>query len=526
MTRFLCLLAVALLLCTPASAQKRGGILTMYSPDSPGGLSVLEEATVFSLGPMAGVFNNLIMMDQHKTHNNIDGIVPDLASSWTWSDNYRTLTFKLREGVKFHDGAPFTARDVLCTFALLMETSVDKLRVNPRKVATQDIDSLTANGDFEVTFHLKQPRPWFPMILAGGTAVIYPCHVKPAAMRTQPIGTGPYKFVEFKPNEYIKVARNPDYWKPGLPYLDGIDYIIVRDPGTAGLAFIAGRFDMTFPYQLTPPQLSNIRSQKSDAICEMVPAGGVNRHILFNRSKPPFDNIELRRAVALSIDRQAFIDIIAEGQGDIGGVFQPPPGGLWGMPPEMLKTLPGYDPDVRKNREQARAIMRGLGYGPENRLKIKVMTRDLSFYKAPAVLLMDQLKEIYIESELDTVETPAFFPRVYRKDYTLAFNLQTSGPEPGGIVDAYYKCGSNLNWDNYCDASLDKMIDEQWLETDIAKRKQLLWAIERKLAEDVVRPILFYVRAGTCWKPAVKNMTLMEDSQFAGNRREDIWLDR
>jgi peptide/nickel transport system substrate-binding protein len=525
------LLALARLLCgiilaAPTQAQKRGGVLTMISPDSPGGLSLLEEATVFAQGPMAGVFNNLVMMNQHARHNSMEEIVPDLATSWSWSEDGRALTFKLREGVTFHDGAPFTARDVLCTMALLMETGIDKLRVNPRKVAVQDVETVTASGDHEVTFRMKAARPWFPMFLAGGFSVIYPCHVKPAAMRTHPIGTGPYKFVEFRPNESIKVVRNPNYWKPELPYLDGIEYTIIRDPATAVLSFIAGKFDMTFPTTLTPSQFKDIQTQKPDAICQMTPGGGINRHMLINRTKPPFDNPDVRRAMALSLDRQAFVDIISEGQGDIGANLQPPSGGLWGMPPEMLKTLPGYDPDVAKNREQARAMMRGLGYGPDNRLKVKVMTRDLSFYKAPAIVLIDQLKEVYLEGELDPVETPAFFPRVYRKDYAVALNLQTSGPDPGAVMEAYYKCGSNTNWDGYCDAGVDQLIEQQWMETDVRRRKELLWTIERKLAQDVARPIIFYVHAGSCWKPDVKGVSLMEDSIFAGNRREDLWLDR
>ena len=173
-------------------------------------------------------------------------------------------------------------------------------------------------------------------------------------MRQSPIGTGPFKFVDFKPNEYIKVARNPDYWKPNRPYLDGIEFTIVRDQATAVLAFISGSFDLAA--QMSPSMMKDIRSQVPDAICELTP-GNVNRHLIINRDKPPFNNPELRRAMALNLDRKAFIDIVGQGQGEIGGVLQPPPGGLWGMPPEQLKDLPGYEADHAKNRTQARGIM-------------------------------------------------------------------------------------------------------------------------------------------------------------------------
>ena len=103
-----------------------------------------------------------------------------------------------------------------------------KLRINPRKPGTATSSEVTTNGDYEVTFHLKRPQPSLLAMLATGWTPIYPCHVSPAQMRQHPIGTGPFKFVEFKPNESIKVARNPDYWKPGRPYLDGIEYASSR----------------------------------------------------------------------------------------------------------------------------------------------------------------------------------------------------------------------------------------------------------------------------------------------------------
>src|SRR5205807_4522627 len=138
---------------------------------------------------------------------------------------------------------------------------------------------------------------------------------------------------------------------------------------------------------------------------------------------------DLRRAMALSIDRKAFIDILTEGQGEIGGVLQPPPEGLWGMPPDLLKTLSGYDPDVQKNRTEARQFMEKLGYGPNHRLPIKVSTRDLPVYRYPAVILIDQLKQVYIDVELEMIDLSRYFPKIMRKQLTVGLNLQTSGPD-------------------------------------------------------------------------------------------------
>ena len=508
-----------------ALAQKTGGILKVYSPDSPASMSPLEEATTFAVGPMMGVFNNLVLFDQGVKQNSLQSIVPELATDWSWSEDGTQLTFRLRQGVKFHDGQPFTAKDVECTWNLLLEKSVEKLRVNPRFSVFKNLDRVTPNGDWEVTFHLKRPQPAFFMLIAGGTGAVYPCHVPPAAMRKRPIGTGPYVFVDYKPNQYIKVARNPAYWKPGRPHLDGIEYMIIKNVATGMMGFTSGTFDMAFPYQVSLPVLKDVRKQTPAAVCEVTP-GTTNRHVIINRSVPPFDNRDVRLAMALSIDRQAFIDILAEGQGDIGTILQPAPAGLWGMPPDMLKDLPGYGPDVKKNRQQARAIMEGLGYGPGKRLKLKLTTRDLASYRDPTVLLLDQLKEIHFDAELEPVETATYFPKIRRKDFTVGLNVQTSGPDPDPALDLFYGCGSSLNWDGYCNPEIDKMIEQQSREADESRRRQQVWAIERKLAEDAGRPIIYYGSAGSCRHSHVKGTTLMVNSIFNSYRYEDIWLDK
>jgi peptide/nickel transport system substrate-binding protein len=509
----------------PASAQKTGGILKMYSPDSPASMSIYEEATFVAEGPMMGVFNNLVVFDQQVKQNSLDSIVPDLATAWSWNEDGTELTFPLRQGVIWHDGKPFMAKDVQCTFDMLTGKSSEKLRVNPRKSWWRNLEAVTTNGDYEVTFHLKRPQPAFLTPLAGGYSPIYPCHIKPRDMRQRPIGTGPFKFVEFKPNERITVTRNPDYWKTGRPYLDGIEYTIIRNQSTATLAFVTGKFDMTFLYSLEVPLLRDVKSQMPQAICELVPLG-ISRSLIVNRDVPPFDNPDLRQAMALSLDRAAFINIITEGQGDIGGAMQPPPEGLWGMPPEMLKTLPGYDPDVQKNRAEARQLMRKLGYGPADRLKIKVSVRDLPFLRDPAVILLDQLKEVYIDGELETIDTANWLPKVMRKDYIVGLTGQGSGVDPDLSLYLIYGCGGELNYNGYCSLEVDTLIDRQSIEADTQKRKKLVWEIERKLAEDGARPIIFYDRRASCWQPSVRGLTIMVNSIFNGWRIEDVWLDK
>src|SRR5262249_16323713 len=158
-------------------------------------------------------------------------------------------------------------------------------------------------------------------------------------MRQHPIGTGPFKFVEYKPSEHIKVVRNPDYWKKGRPYLDAIEYRIVPNRSTAILGFVAGQFDITWPFNITVPLLRDVKSQAPNAMCELKTNNGTNNLVL-NRDKPPFDNPDLRKALALTIDRKAFVDIMTEGQGKIGASMLPPPEGLWGMPPDMLRQIP------------------------------------------------------------------------------------------------------------------------------------------------------------------------------------------
>jgi peptide/nickel transport system substrate-binding protein len=519
-------LLASLFVCEPAFAQKPGGILRMPSGDSPASMSIHEESTIATLGPMMGVFNNLVMFDQHVNQNSFASIVPDLAKSWSWNEEGTTLTFVLRDGVKWHDGKPFTARDVQCTWDMLTGKSSEKFRINPRKSWYRNLDEVTVNGDFEVSFRLKRPQPSFIALVASGWSPIYPCHVPPRDMRSHPIGTGPFKFVEFKPNESIKITRNPDYWKKDRPFLDGIEWTIIRNPSTAIMAFAAGNFDRGGQGILSIPLMKEIKNQAPQAICEVVP-WNIPRQMLVNRSKPPFDNAELRRAMALTLDRRAFIDILSDGQGEIGGAMMPPPAGSWGMPPEMLQTLPGYRSDIVRNRAEAREITKKLGYGPDKRLSTIVTTRNVGPYRDAAVLLIDQLKEIYIDATLNAIDTTQWYPTVMRKDYAVGVTVSENGlDDPDQQFYENFSCGAERNYTGYCSPEVDTLIDRQSSEPDAAKRKQIVWEIERKLAEDAARPAIFYPVSAACWQPYFKGHTMMVNGNYNGWRLEDAWLDK
>src|SRR4051812_16150983 len=139
-------LCAAVLFAAPAPAQKSGGVLRMPLGTSPASMSIHEESTIATLGPMMGVFNNLVMFDQHVPQNSIESIVPDLALSWSWSEDGKELTFKLRPGVKWHDGKPFTAKDVKCTWELISGTAAEKFRINPRKAWYRNLEEVITNG--------------------------------------------------------------------------------------------------------------------------------------------------------------------------------------------------------------------------------------------------------------------------------------------------------------------------------------------------------------------------------------------
>lgn len=504
-------------------AQQAGGTLRVYHRGTPPSGSVHEEATTSTAMPYMSVFNNLVMYDQSVEKNSLESIVPDLASEWSWDDTKTKLTFTLREGVKWHDGKPFTAKDVKCTWDMLQGKSKARMRKNPRKSWYWNLKEVTADSDTQATFHLTQPQPALLALLASGYSPVYPCHVAPKQMRTNPIGTGPFKFVSLKQNESIKFVKNEDYWKEGRPYVDAIDWTIIRSRSTRILAFVADEFDMTFVADVSVPLLKDVKEQAPSAVCHKFTTN-VSENLIVNRDQPPFDNANVRKAMAIAMDRDAFIKILHNGEAQKGGVMLPPPSGVWGMPDDVLAKAPGYGAPA-DDIKTAQALMKEAGYGPDNRLSVKVSTRNIAIYRDPAVILIDQLKQIYIDAELEVIETSNWHAKVARKDYQVGLNLTGIGvDDPDVAFFENYACGSQRNYTGYCNEELMTLFKKQSSMADQEARKKLVWEIDARLQGDVARPMISHRVGATCVQPRVQGFVQMVNSSYNGWRFEDIWL--
>lgn len=521
------LLIVMMALAASAVAQKYGGTLRGPLRANPITASIHEESSVLTNQTFMAVFNNLVMFDQHVKTASPESIVPELATEWSWSPDNTVLTMKLRQGVEWHDGKPFTSADVKCTWDMITEKRTSNWRRNPRKEWYDNLKEVTVVGPHEVRFTLLRPQPSFFVFLAVGASPVYPCHVDGATMRRMPIGTGPFKMVEWKPGNIVRLVKNPKYWKPGRPYLDAIEWRIVASQSTRALAFVAGEFDLTFVGDVTPNTLKDIRTQAPKAICETNFPGGTSQ-ILINHNMPPFDNPKVRRAVALALDRNEFVKA-SQGEGRLGGIMSSPPYGAWGLTLKQLESVPGMGKDIERNRAEARKLMVEAGYGPNKPLKVSYLLRIDSGTRGMtgSTILADQMRSIYIEGDVQPMEYTMYVGAMMKGAFSMGFHGHGIAiDDPDAMLYEGYKCGSIRNLTKYCNKQVDAMIDEQSSTIDPVKRKALVHALDLFIQQDVARPIMHQNGTSSCRYPHVKGYIWGSNSNHTHNRMDDLWLDK
>ena len=373
-------------------------------------------------------------------------------------------------------------------------------------------------------FRLKRPQPSLLLMLAAGYSPVYPAHVSPADLRQRCVGTGPYKLKEFVRGQYVDLERNPDYFIPNRPYMDGIRYLIIGERGTRLAALQAGRADAFCPLEMTKAMADTVKKAvPALVVSETGQLGSDN--VVINHKRPPFDRLEVRRAISLALDRDASALGVRHGGAVVGATFMPKPWGSWALPDKELRALPGYRGSAQ-DKPEAKRLLAAAGYGPGKPLHLEMITRTSPIYMDLASFVVDQLRQVGVDVNLKQMDTTAWFPALARRDYLIGANLTAPGiDDPDVYLYENFKCGTSRNYTDYCNEAVDRLIDQQSQELDRDKRQKLVWQIQKQLEADVARPMLGWRKEYFTQWPHVKNL-VAHNSLYNWGRMQDVWLDK
>lgn len=408
-----------------------------------------------------------------------DGAVqPGLAESWEVSDDGKVYTFKLRTGVKFHDGSDFNAEDV--------KFSLDRARAedstNAQKGLFAQIDTVEATDPATVTVTLKQPQGSFLYNMGWGDAVI----VAPETAdmnKEKPVGTGPFRFDNWAKGSSITIVKADGYWGDAVA-LDKAEFRIIPDPAAATAALLAGDVQ-AFPFFPAPEALPQF---ESDPRFEVVVGSTEGETILtMNNKKPPFDDIKVRQAVSHAIDRQAIIDGAMFGYGTpIGSHFAP-------HNPAYVDLTATYPHDP----EKAKALLKEAG---QENIKATLKLPPPTYARRGGEIIASQLREVGIELEIIPVEWARWLEGVFKaKDFDLTIVSHT---EPTDI-NIYGRKDYYFNYDN---PEFDKVLTELEATSDEAKRNELYGQAQKIIAEDAVVGFLFQLAKTGVWDAKVEGL--------------------
>ena len=424
-------------------------------------------------------------------------VQPALAESWEVSEDGLTYTFKLRSGVKFHDGSDFASDDV--------KFSLDRARAegstNAQKGLFAAIDSVDATDPTTVTVKLKQPQGAFLYNMGWGDAVI----VAPETAdknQENPVGTGPFKFGNWAKGSSVTLVKNPDYW--GEPVaLDKAEFRFIPDAAAAIPAMLSGDVQ-AFPNMPVGDALPQIQS---DPRFKVVIGATEGETILStNNKKPPFDNLKVRQAIAHALDRKAIIDGGSSGLGvPIGSHFSPANEAYV----DLTGTYP-YDP------EKAKALLAEAGFA--DGIKATLKLPPPGYARDGGQVIASQLRDVGIDLEIIPVEWADWLQQVFKdKDYDLSIVSHT---EPNDI-GIYARKDYYFQYDN---PDFDKVIAELDVTSDQAKRNELYKQAQKILADDAVNGFLFELPKIGVWDAKVEGM--WENSPVQANDLTKVkWTD-
>ena len=381
----------------PAAAAAAGGQITVAEPTKPDTFDPIAHSDFNNWYVWQLAYETLVVVQPDGT------VAPQLATSWKAAPDGLSYTFTLRRDVKFHDGGPFTADDVVFTFERLMAKGIPYAKARFPNVA-----SVTAIDPGTVEFRLKSRDASFLNNLGDPFVVASAILSRRAAQATDPatkmIGTGPFRMVSYVPGSELVLERNPDYRVPGVPRLDRLVIRYIPEAQSAVAALLSGAVSLAYPSPVTAVSLKRVQGLRV-----VTAATASTWQINMGSVRPPLDNVNVRRAIASSVDRAAVVKLAVLGEGAPTGPF--PPGHPWAVP---LAQQPYYQRDVAK----AKQLLAQAGYA--NGVDLTFMYPTLGDTPARiAQVLQSQFADAGIRVKLAQLETSVWLDRLVKANYDL-----------------------------------------------------------------------------------------------------------
>jgi peptide/nickel transport system substrate-binding protein len=508
------------LMKAPEPNPKRGGILrTAWS------------ATTAHYDIHQGGNNNILIQTYdgliHKNlMTGLRGIVPGLATKWEASPDGKTYTFTLREGVKFHDGTPFTSADVVATFTRIINPPSGMVSVFKDELA--QVAGVDAPDAKTARFTLKAPWAPFLEVIASPSMIVYP---KKAIddnggdlRKVVAPGTGPHRFKDYKTGEQWTLERNPSYWNPELPYIDGIEALHV--PAWNDRAAAVMTEQANFSWNVSP-QLWEDAIKRPDLGGSQIPC--LNSHtVMINNTRKPFDDPRVRRAIHLAVSRQNMFTAISTQEPVFLSRWMPY-ASPFSPPSSELENLPGYRSDKDADVAEAKKLLEAAGF-PNGFENVEIVTPSVAQWaeiNTPA--FQDELKKtLNIRATIRTVER-GVISEEYKNgnwDMLLEGAFESNYIDPTVLWTARLKTGASQNWSRYSNPKLDSVIDQLNAETDEAKRKQLFNQGMDTLDENPPFYLIGFCAHSPLWRSYVKGMSMDTRLHVEWGRLDTVWLDK
>jgi peptide/nickel transport system substrate-binding protein len=500
---------------------RSGGELVFVVPSEPPSYDAHQEETFGVIHPMAPHYSTLLKVD--PTDKTGTKPVGDLAESWTISKDGRTYTFKLRGGVKFHDGSEMTSKDVKASYDKILKppAGVKSLRA----AAYSTVEAVEAPDPHTIQFKLKYPESSFLLNLASPWNWIYKAETlakDPHWYEKNVNGTGPFKFVEHVKGSHWVGKKFDGYWDKGKPYLDGYRAIFMKSAAAQVAAVRGERAHIQFR-SFSPPERDSLVQALGPKITVQESPWDCLNFVSMHHEKKPFDDKRVRRALSLALDRYEGSEALSRITlvKDVAGIIVP--GTPYATPPAELEKLAGYGRDINKNRAEAKRLLKEAGV-PEG-FSFVFKNRGIEHpYAKLGIWLIDQWKHIGLNVRQEVIEASAYHPMLKRGDFDVAMDFQC-----GFIVEPDLDLGrfvstSDANYGRHKDTVIDDLYSRQSRATDVEERKKLIRQLEKRLLDDEAH-VVYTLQ----WHRIIAHLTKMKGwtitpSHYLNNQLDTVWL--